>query len=402
MTNYRYIARSLGGQRQSGFSEALTRKDVLMWLREQGLIPVEIEEADAAKRVKLFSRPKRVTSADLASFCWQLRTMFEGGVPITGALSTIGQDCENKHFQKIIGKVTTNVEKGETLSDSLARHPKVFSKLFQTMITAGEKGGALTTTLGRLAEYYDNRDTLARKVKGAMAYPAFVVGFIIFLVIFIMTFIIPRFKTLFEQIGGDLPVLTKIFIAGYDFVVGNLFYMAGFFVVGLVSLTLYFRTPVGWSHLSRFLLKAPLVGKLLAQAFVAMFCRTFATLLSAGVSVLDALEILATMSSNTVIQLALRRTRERIVEGSSISLSMAASGFFPNLLIKMVEVGEESGSLPEVLERTSGYYEKRVDAMVTTMTALLEPILIVSVGAIVLGVVLALYLPIFMISDIRQ
>ena len=270
------------------------------------------------------------------------------------------------------------------------------------MITAGEKGGALTKTLGRLAEYFDNRDTLARKVKGALAYPAFVVGFIIFLVVFIMTFIIPRFKTLFEQIGGDLPVLTKIFIAGYDFVVGNLVYMAGFFVVGLVLLILYFRTPVGWSHLSRFLLKVPLIGKLLAQAFVAMFCRTFATLLSAGVSVLDALEILTTMSSNTVIQAALHRTREHIVEGSSISLSMAASGFFPNLLIKMVEVGEESGSLPEVLERTSGYYEKRVDAMVTTMTALLEPILIVSVGAIVLGVVLALYLPIFMISDIRQ
>ncbi len=163
MTHYRYIARGLGGQRQSGFSEALTRKDVLIWLREQGLIPVEIEEADVAKRRKLFSRPRRVTSADLASFCWQLRTMFEGGVPITGALSTIGQDCDNKHFQKIIAKVAVNIEKGETLSDSVGQHPKVFDKLFQTMITAGEKGGALTTTLGRLAQYFDNRDTLSRK-----------------------------------------------------------------------------------------------------------------------------------------------------------------------------------------------------------------------------------------------
>lgn len=403
MKNFKYTARSLGGQRRSGVSQALSRQDVLMWIREQGLIPVEVQEAKAVrkKRIKLTS-PRRIRSSDLASFCWQLRTMMEGGIPITSALGTISEDCENKTFQKIVGSMRDHVEKGETLSDSIAHFPKVFSKLFQTMISAGEKGGALTKTLDRLANYFDNRDALSRKIKGALAYPAFVVGFVLFLVVFIMTFIIPRFKVLFDQMGGTLPAFTRAFIGGYDFIVANSIYMTVIGLLALLMVVMYFRTKTGWSQLSTAALKVPVFGKLVSQAFVAMFCRTFATLLSAGVSVLDALQILSTMSSNTVIRGALKQTREHIVEGSSISLSMAACGFFPNILIKMVEVGEESGSLPEVLDRTSSYYEKRVDATITTATALLEPILIITVGVIVLGVVLALYLPVFTISDIKQ
>ena len=403
MKNFKYIARSLGGQRKSGVSQALSRQDILIWLRDQGLIPVEVEETKVSRKKKVaLSRRKIVKSSDLASFCWQLRTMIEGGIPINTALNTISEDCENKYFQEIVSQIGENVKTGETLSDSVAHYPKVFNKLFHTMISAGEKGGALTTTLARLADYFDNRDALVRKIRAALAYPAFVVGFIIFLIVFIMTFIIPRFKVLFDQMGGDLPAFTQAFIGGYDYIVDHMLLMTAMGLMILFAVVMYLKTSTGWTQLSIASLKAPLFGKIISQAFVAMFCRTFATLLSAGVSVLEALEILSTMSSNTVIQSAVKRTREHIVEGTSISLSMAACGFFPNILIKMVEVGEASGSLPEVLERTSGYYEKKVDAMITTATTLLEPILIVSVGAIVLGVVLALYLPVFTISDIKQ
>lgn len=403
MKNFKYTARSLGGQRKSGTSQALSRQDILIWLRDQGLIPVEVEEAKVSRKKKTeITMRKMIKSADLASFCWQLRTMIEGGIPINTALKTISEDCDNKYFQNIVIQISENVKKGETLSDSIAHYPKVFNKLFQTMISAGEKGGALTTTLGRLADYFDNRDALVRKIRAALAYPAFVVGFIVFLIIFIMTFIIPRFKVLFAQMGGDLPAFTKAFMGGYDYIVNNMLLMTAIGVMALFGVVMYLKTRTGWTQLSVASLKAPLFGKIISQAFVAIFCRTFATLLSAGVSVLEALEILSTMSSNTVIQTAVRRTREHIVEGSSISLSMAACGFFPNILVKMVEVGEASGSLPEVLERTSVYYEKKVDSTITTATALLEPILIVSVGVLVLGVVLALYLPVFTISDIKQ
>ena len=266
------------------------------------------------------------------------------------------------------------------------------------MILAGETGGNLPTVLHRLAEYFDNRDKLAKKVKGAMAYPVFVLTFIVLIVVAIMTFIIPRFRKIFDQIGGELPAFTQAFMGFYDFLRYNIVYIIGSLLLLIVFGVLTSKMKKGHYVFCRIALAIPLLGKVLKGAFVAIFCRTMATLMGAGVPVLEVFSILSTMTNNDIIKSAIIQTRERLVGGSKISLSMAATGFFPNMVVKMIQVGEETGSLSKVLDTTSNYYERKVDSTITTLMSLLEPIMILTVGAIVSVIVLALYLPIFSMS----
>jgi type IV pilus assembly protein PilC len=282
----------------------------------------------------------------------------------------------------------------------MSQFPKVFNQLSCALILAGETGGNLGEALRKLAEYFDSRDKLTRKVKGAMAYPIFVMSFIIVIVIFIMAFIVPRFRMIFEQLGGQLPVFTRGFMYIYDILQQNIIYAIGLLLLLIISSILACKTSKGHMFFSKISLSIPLIGNVFRQAFIATFCRTMSTLLSAGVSVLEVFDVLKGMTNNDVIKSAIINTRENLVGGSNISLSLASTDFFPNMVVKMVQVGEESGSLPIVLERTSEHYERKVDSTVTTLTNLLEPIMIVSVGAIVSVVVIALYLPIFSMSNI--
>jgi type IV pilus assembly protein PilC len=404
MKSYKYIARDLSGVRREGLRQANCSNDVLSYLREQGFTPVSVTELcrSTDNKAKHVAVRKRIKSADLAALCWQLTTMVEGGIPITAALDTIGEDIENVQLEQVLHRVLEKMQKGETFSGSLAEFGSIFNNLARAIILAGETGGNLPEALRRLAEYFDNRDKLAKKVKGAMAYPAFVVVFIVLIVVFIMAFIIPRFRSIFDQIGGELPAFTKGFMSFYDLLRHNLVYILGalLLVVTLAILT-YTKTKKGHLLFCKTALAMPLFGQILKQAFVTMFCKTMATLLAAGVSVLEVFDILMTMTTNDIIKSAIVRTREQIVEGSSISLSLGVSGFFPNMVVKMIQVGEESGSLAKVLDRTASYYERKVDATVSTLMGLLEPIMIVTVGGIVLVVVLALYLPIFSMSNVK-
>lgn len=401
MKSYKYIARDTSGKRREGLKEAASSNDVLGWLRDQGFTPVSVNEIASAspQKTKQKGRQKRIKSADLAALCWQLTTMVEGGISVTTALETISEDMENVSLQRILLEVVDKVSHGETLSDSLSGYPKVFNRLSCAMILAGEAGGNLPEVLRQLAEYFDNRDKLAKKVKGAMAYPVFVIGFIILIVIFIMTFIVPRFQMIFKQFGGELPAFTQAFMGFYDLLKNQ-----GIYILGLIALLItgavliYRKSEKGHYTFSRIALVIPFLGKVLSHAFIVMFCRTMATLIGAGVSVLEVLDILATMTNNDIIKDAVMRSREAVVGGSNISASLAESGFFPNMVIKMIQVGEESGSLSRVLDRTSNYYERKVDATITAVMSLLEPIMIVTVGGVVLVVVLALYLPIFSMS----
>jgi type IV pilus assembly protein PilC len=324
--------------------------------------------------------------------------MVEGGIPITTAIETISSDIENLYLQEVLHRILEKMRRGENFSGGIAEFPKVFDQLSKAIILAGETSGNLPGALKRVAEHFDSRDRLAKKVKGAMAYPIFVMVFIIMIVIFIMTFIIPRFRMIFDQFGGELPAFTRGFMGFYDFVRFNLVYIIGsIFLIGFVAVSIS-KNPKGHCIYSKIALRIPLFGKIISQAFVATFCKTMATLLAAGVSVLEVFDILATMTKNDVIKDAIVRSREHIVQGSNVSLGLATAGFFPNMVVKMIQVGEESGSLPQVLERTSDYYERKVDATISTVLGLLEPIMIVTVGGIVLVVILALYLPIFSMS----
>ncbi len=403
MKNYKYIARDSSGQRKEGFKEAASSNDLLSWLREQGFTPVSVNEmtTDSKKSHQTTSR-KRIKSADLAALCWQLTTMVEGGIAVPAALETISGDIENLMLRKVLKQILEKMLKGETFSSSIAEFPRIFNRLAYAMILAGETSGNLSVVLHRLAEYFDSRDKLAKKVKGAMAYPIFSLVFIILIIIFIMAFIIPRFRLIFAQLGSRLPAFTRGFMGFYDILHDNILYIIGGVIVLIVGFVVTNKTKKGHFYFSKLVLALPLFGKVIQQSFIAMFCKTMATLVGAGVSVLDVFDILAGMSGNDIIKSAVIRTKEHIVGGLNISLSLASVGFFPNMVVKMIQVGEESGSLSTVLERTSDHYERKIDSTITMMTSLLEPIMIVTVGAIVLVVVLALYLPIFSMSDVAK
>lgn len=399
MKSFKYIARDSLGIRKEGYLQAAYPNDVVSWLREKGLTPISIKEGLVkARKKQRKTRRKRIKSAELAALCWQLNTMTEGGISITASLQAISEDIENLQLQQILQQILEKIQKGQTLSDSIAEFPRIFNKLSCAMILAGETSGNLPDSLYRLAEYFDNRDKLVKKVKGAMAYPIFVFVFIIIIVIFIMAFVVPRFRDIFDQIGGEMPAFTMAFMNFYDFLHTHVLHIIGFVVVTSISTAFFAKTTKGHYLFSRLALSLPLMGKILSQAFVATFCKTMATLLAAGVSVLEVFDILSTMSNNDIIKSAVVQTRKNIVGGSNLSLSMSETDFFPNMVVKMMQVGEESGSLPKVLERTAMYYERKVDSSITTIMGLLEPLMIVVVGAIVLLVVLALYLPIFSMS----
>ena len=400
MKEFRYIVRDESGLRHEGTRAAVCQHDVLTWARDNNFIPITVEESGSTKRKKRRRKHARVSSGNIANFCWQLATMMEGGISITESLETIADDMENVKFSRIISNLGTKIKAGEALSDGIAEIPEVFDKLFHGMVLAGESSGSMPMALRRLADYYDNRDKLIRKVRGAMAYPMFVIGFIFVIIVVMAVFIIPQFRTIFDSIHGDMPAFTEMFLAVYDAIMSNMVFILPVSLVTVVALVGYCRTRKGHERLGRFTLSLPLLGKIILQAFMALFCRTVSTLLDAGVSVLEAFDILGAMSKNDVIKHAVFVAKENVVKGSSISFSLGVAKLFPNLVLKMTRVGEQAGSLPDVLDRTADYYERKVEAMIDTMTKMLEPMLIITVGAIVLVVVIAMYLPVFYISDV--
>ncbi|MBL7214939.1 MAG: type II secretion system F family protein [Phycisphaerae bacterium] len=396
MATFQYVAWDQSGNCKEGSKQTSSQEEMLSFLREEQLTPVSITEVQAVQQEKTTTvHYKRVKSGDLATFCWQLSTMLGGGLPITGAIETIADEIPNPYFEFVLKEIAAKLGKGLTMAESLECFPKVFSKLSCAMIMAGETGGSLTKTLERLAKHYENRDQLTRKVRSAMAYPAFVVGFIILIVIVLMTLIIPRFSTMFEEFNGELPAFTRGFMAVYNVTMHNIHFILIGGVIVVVGLIFYAKTQKGHENFCKLYLSLPIFGKIILMAFVAIFCRTLATLISAGVPVLDAFKILAGMTDNDVLRNGVLQTREKMVEGMSVSQSMETVGFFPGVSVKMAQIGENSGSLSSVMDKTSDYYEKKVDSLVSMLLGMLEPILIVAVGAIVLVVLLAMYLPIF-------
>jgi len=402
MDSFVYTAYDLSGAEKKGLKRGTSEQEIYAWLHRHSLIPVEVKPAGSVIQLrshsisKTFKRPK---SADMAAFCWQLATMIEGGVLITEAIETVAEDIENHSFRHTLIEVCEQIKRGESFSSSISQYPKVFDRLFCSMILAGETSGSLPTILDRLGNYFDARDKFKRKLKNALLYPVFVLIFVFVVLTVMMTLIIPRFRTIFAQIGGDLPAFTKGFIKVYDILMLNGLYL-GVLCVFLAALFIGFcRTQTGHMKLSNFTLKTPLFGRLILQAFISTFCKTVATLMSAGVSIIESFDIASEMTNNDVIRDAVIHSKDRIIEGSSISLGMAASGVFPNMVSKMVDVGEKSGSLPKVLDKASSYYENKMDSTITTLLGLLGPTVIVFVGGIVLIVVVALYLPIFSMSN---
>ena len=399
MKTFEYVAWDYSGNCKEGVRQAPNEDELLTYLRSEELTPAVINEVvGTLKKKKDEIRYKKVKSMELATFCWQLNTMLSGGLSITVAIQTIADEIENPYFEYLLKNMSQQIEKGMSFTDCVRQYPKVFGKLCCAIIMAGETGGSLTASLERLAEHYENRDKLIRKVRGAMAYPAFVVAFIVVIVIVLMTLIIPRFSLMFEEFNGELPAFTRGFMAVYDLIASHTLHIiictAGL-VLGLMA---YVKTKAGHEKFCQFMLSVPVFGKIILMSFVAMFCKTLGTLIGAGVSLLDAFSILAEMTNNDLLRRGVLETREKMAEGKNISQSMDEVGFFPGVAVKMAQIGENSGSLGTVMEKTSEYYEKKVDGLVSLMLGMLEPVLIITVGGIVLVVILAMYLPIFSMS----
>ncbi|MBE0535339.1 MAG: type II secretion system F family protein [Phycisphaerae bacterium] len=405
MNSYRYIARHGGtGERIEGVMEAETPQDILGWLRDKSMTPLAVElHVEAVVEKKTRGRRRfRVRSEDMASLCWQLNTMIEGGVPITEAIDTIAEDIDNLKLQRVLYEIGEKLKAGETFTDAVQEYPNIFNTLFCAMILAGESSGTLPTALSRLADYYERRDALKRKVKAAVSYPLFAIGFIVLIVVVMMVFVVPRFLDMFSSFQNQLPPITLAFIKFYEFMRDHILYILAAGAGLVIFLVLFGRSGGGHRLYSRLALRLPLMGNLLRFAFVATFGRTMSTLLGSGVPILDALKIVTRMSANDVIRETLENIHTRVVEGEPIARSMGGNKIFPRLMVKTVQVGEDSGSLPEVLERVSVFYERKVDSAIQAMLGLLEPLLIVVVGGIVLVVLLALYMPIFTMSDIAK
>ena len=400
MKTYEYVAWDLAGDCKQGVKSAENEEQILSLLREERLTPVSINEVvNASRDSGKVTVGRRIKSQDLSAFCWQLGTMIGGGLPITTAILTISNEMPNRSFEAVLRDIANRLEQGESMADSVLVHEKVFGRLGCAMITAGETSGSLTASLQRMAEYYENRDKLVRKVRGAMAYPMFVVGFVVVIIVAMMTLIIPRFSLMFEQLGNKkLPAFTRVFMAVYSMLMQNFPIILAVLTLAIVGLVVYSKTKSGHKKLCNLLLHIPVFGKIVQMAFVATFCKVLGTLLASGVSVIDAFSILAGMTSNDILIQGVQATRDQLMKGVSISKSMEIAGFFPGVAIKMVHIGEESGSLAGVLEKTSEYYARKVEILIGSLLGLLEPILIVSVGAIVLTVLLAMYMPIFSMS----
>ena len=389
MASFTYTARDAKGALKSATVEATSREEAITQLKKQRLNVIKIDEQAKKKR------PGKVSMRDIVIFTRQFSTMINAGLPLVQAMGILAEQSENPSLREITKQVVFDVESGNTVADALRKHPAAFSELYVNMVAAGEAGGILDTILMRLAVFMEKNDALVRKVKGAMIYPGVIMTVAAGAIIVLLVFVIPTFQRMFAEAGIALPLPTQIVIAlsqglqtwWWALILGT---------VGLVySIKKYYATDGGKLVIDRLMLKAPVLGDVLRKSAVSRFTRTLGTLIGSGVSILDGLEITAKTSGNRVIQDAIMESRASIAGGETISAPLKKSQVFPPMVISMINVGEQTGGLDEMLTKIADFYDEEVDAAVSGLLALMEPVMIVFLGVVVGGMVVAMYLPIF-------
>ncbi len=398
MAVFVYTARTRSGQSISGEMEAATREAVVARLRTQQVIATNVRAKPRAISFPGFRG--RVTEKDIVVFTRQFATMIDAGLPLVQCLEILASQQENKTFKKTLTEIRTSVEGGLTFAAALKQHPKVFSSLYANMVEAGEAGGILDTILNRLAVYMEKAMALKKKVKSAMIYPSTIVTVAVAVVIFLLVFVIPTFKAMFEGFGATLPLPTLIVLELSRIVRAYFLIGVGAIVALILALRWWYSTPGGRLAIDSFLLKTPVFGILIRKVAVAKFTRTLGTLISSGVAILEGLDITARTAGNRVVELAVLRTRASIAEGKTISEPLKASGVFPPMVVQMIAVGEQTGALDAMLGKIADFYDEEVDIAVSNLTALLEPMLMVFLGVVIGGVVIAMYLPIFKLVQV--
>ncbi len=393
MPNYSWKGRTRAGKVQEGVLVGETKDAVIAALRRQQIIVTAVTE-----RGKEFALPKLgggIGRKEIAIFTRQFSVMIDAGLPLVQCLEILGNQQENRTFQKILFQVRSDVESGATLADALRKQPKAFDDLYCNMVAAGEAGGILDTILQRLSVYIEKIVKLRSAVRSAMVYPVAVILIAIGVVWIILWKVIPTFAVLFEGLGASLPLPTRITIALSHFVANwwwVVFLGAG---LGVYTLNRYHKTYQGRRMIDKLMLKMPMLGTVLRKIAVARFCRTLGTLVSSGVPILDGLEITARTSGNAIVEDAILATRRSVEEGRTISEPLKATDVFPPMVVQMVAVGEATGALETMLNKIADFYEDEVDEATANLLAILEPVMISFLGVVIGGIVISMYMPMF-------
>jgi len=393
MPAFTYTARALNGDLRTATIDAPNRDEVVAQLRRQRLNVVKIDEAAEANKKK--KAGGKISMRDVVIFTRQFSTMINAGLPLVQALDILAKQSENKALKDVTRAVVYDVESGNTVADALRKHPKAFSDLYVNMVAAGEAGGILDTILMRLATFMEKNDALVRKVKGAMIYPGVITSVAAIAIVVLLVFVIPVFEKMFASVGLPLPLPTRVVIEMSKFLTG--YWWAVISVIGglVFMLKKYYATPDGKLAIDRLMLKMPVLGDVLRKSAVSRFTRTLGTLIGSGVSILDGLEITAKTAGNRVISDAIMESRSSIAGGETISAPLQKSAVFPPMVISMIAVGEQTGGLDEMLSKIADFYDEEVDAAVSGLLSMMEPLMIVFLGVVVGGMVVAMYLPIF-------
>ncbi len=400
MPNYLYKARDGEGKAVTGAMESASSEKLAEKLQELGYMPTQIKEAMPNVDLDHFSkRFQRIKPEDIIMFNIQLANMIDAGLTLINSLNIICRQIENSKLREVVEEVKRAVEGGSAFSDALAHHPKVFSKLFVDMVRAGETSGKLNVVLNRLALYVEEQEDLRQQVKNALFYPMILVIAGIAVVVMIVSFVMPKFVEVFNRAEVPLPLPTQIFYA-FGLAITNYWYLIIFIGwLAFMGIKMYMRTEKGGLQYDRLILDLPVIGPLVRKIIISRFSRTLATLVESGVPILHSLDIVRDVVGNRIISGVIKDVRNSVEEGELIAKELKKSGEFPQDMVQMISVGEATGSLEEMLENISNFYDEEIDMYVASFTAMIEPIMILFMGLLVGGIVVTMYLPIFQMAS---
>jgi type IV pilus assembly protein PilC len=382
-----------------GTLEGVSETEVTDILHRKDLIVVSVK---LAKKGIFKTRERKIKLDDLAIFSRQLATMIEAGIPLVQALGILGEQIDNKSFKGVVICVRQDIEGGKSFYDALARHPQIFSELFINMTKAGEASGTLNEVLDRLATYLEKTAGLTRQIRAALVYPTILISMSVLITGVLLLKVVPVFKSIFDTFGGNLPLPTRVLIGISNLLARYFPFLLGLGIIMGLFLKKYIRTEKGRYNFDARKLKIPILGPLFQKVALAKFSRTLATLVKSGVAILNALKIVAKTSGNKVVEEAVMDTCKAVGDGESISwpLSQAKSKIFPPMVCRMIGVGEQTGQLEKMLTKIADFYDEQIDAAVTALTSMLEPIVITFLGVVIGGIVISLFLPIFKITEL--
>ena len=405
MAQFNYIVRTKDGARNEGTIDADNINAASEQLRKDGLIVIKIDERDTSfdfltpflERLNLTIEKykNRVPLPILVFFTRQLATMFASGLTIEKALFFLAQEEKHKKFKEILLSIESNIRRGMLLSDSLERFPGVFSQLYIALVRAGEVSGQLAETLNELSTYMETVEETQRKVKSAMYYPVFIIGFLALTLFLTFTFIIPRFKTVYDQLGSELPYYTILLVNIANWFQSNFIGVVLGVILIFASIWMYTLTDSGSLIKDRIILKTPIFGNLMEQNLLSKFSKTFGILVGSGVSIMDSMSLLEKVVDNRVFEIAIQKATKNIENGINISTALKETGVFPPIMIQLLSTGEETGEIDTLALKASEFYSKQVAATVDRLTSIIEPLLIVIVGVVIGAIVIVTYLPIF-------